>query len=767
MTELLSKDHRILEKGLMEYRPFGVDELGEKIRDVSGVTVRANVEYLEDVIGRLQGSHAGSRAVEELACLLNARIRDPAYHVSPAFLKNPWNSYSYEFVCFLGELCKTLTGDPLFAFHVGQEKFIPPIIQALAQPFSVSQIYKMFPHFGEKFAKGSIHFEVVTVTTHSAILRMKFTEKVYQQFGPYRAACADLICQSSKAGLSAVPERVQHLSAASVKDLTCIADGAEYCEWEFSWEPRSRRRLPWQAAGLLAGAAAFAYLRVQHPQVTLVEAFLVALFPATTLWLAHAWRNLRKEAQARTELIQDQLHVVESRHEELREAHLDREQSTVELRQKIAQLTTLHNAGLIFSSTLDRETVLEHVLKAITHDLHYDCAIIASYDPVRQVQHDARIFGVPDDLEAHVRSIEVPVTDPNGVEGAVFWEGRPTLAKDIRKIWDRLHPLQQHVVSVLKAKSMICVPLKVKDRVIGCLTVYRITEHCVTQGDLDLMVTMANHVAIALDNAAAYREIEELNVGLEAKVHERTAALERSNARLKELDRQKSAFVSIVSHELRTPMMSLKGYVENMLDGLAGRVTEKQRCYLDRAKHNVERLTRMINQLLDLSRIEAGRIELQTGPVSIPELVAEVQESQLALAHEKLISVDAQHPNSLPVLMGDRDKLHQILTNLLHNAIKFTPKGGKIRIESTVLSDGYLQLCVADTGCGVPVYEIDRVFERFYRSDSAPRDARGSGLGLAITKTMVELHGGRIWVESTPGQGSQFFVTLPTEQHPL
>ena len=98
MTELLSKDHRILEKGLMEYRPFGVDELGEKIRDVSGVTVRANVEYLEDVIGRLQGSHAGSRAIEELACLLNARIRDPAYHVSPAFLKNPWNSYSYEFV---------------------------------------------------------------------------------------------------------------------------------------------------------------------------------------------------------------------------------------------------------------------------------------------------------------------------------------------------------------------------------------------------------------------------------------------------------------------------------------------------------------------------------------------------------------------------------------------------------------------------------------------------------------------------------------------
>jgi signal transduction histidine kinase len=175
----------------------------------------------------------------------------------------------------------------------------------------------------------------------------------------------------------------------------------------------------------------------------------------------------------------------------------------------------------------------------------------------------------------------------------------------------------------------------------------------------------------------------------------------------------------------------------------------------------------MINQLLDLSRIEAGRIELQTGPVSIPELVAEVQESQLASAQDKLISVDAHHPHAMPTITGDRDKVHQVLTNLLHNAIKFTPKGGKIRIESTVLSDGCVQLCVADTGCGIPMHEIDRVFEGFYRGDSAPRDARGSGLGLAITKTLVELHGGRIWVESTPGQGSQFFVTLPTEQHPL
>jgi len=287
------------------------------------------------------------------------------------------------------------------------------------------------------------------------------------------------------------------------------------------------------------------------------------------------------------------------------------------------------------------------------------------------------------------------------------------------------------------------------------------------------MVTVASQVAIALDNADAYRQIEALNEGLEAKVRERTTALERlnkelevANERLRELDQLKSTFVSIVSHELRTPMTSIKGYVENMLDGLTGYLTEKQFSYLGRVKYNVERLTRMINDLLDLSRIEAGRVELALRPISLFDLVTEVLESLQALAREKSLILEVRHADLLPMIHGDRDKLHQVLTNLIQNAIKFTPQGGAILVESLVQDDQFVQVSVTDTGCGIRPGDLAKVFEKFYRGESTTTDARGAGLGLAIVKSLVELHGGRIWVDSVPGAGSRFFFIIPIEQTP-
>ncbi len=773
MTELLSKDHPILEKGSMEHRPFGIDLRGENIRDVSGLTVKANVEYLEEAVGRRQGPEAGARAVEQLCQLLNERIRDPSYYVSPTFLKNVWHSYSYEFVCFLGEFCRLLSDNPRFQFHVGREKFISPIMQTLGRPFTVPQIYKMFVHFGEKFAKASLQFEVGAVTDRSAVLRMKFNDRVYQQFGPYRKRCADLICQSAKAALAAVPEQVHHLPAATIKDRTCIADGADYCEWEFTWSPPQPGRSAWPAWGLLVGGAAFAYLRIRYPEMPLVETLALALAPAMALWLASNWRILRKDVKTGEALIQEQLRFVEARHEELREAYLEQEEATVELRKMISQLTTLHRAGLLFSTMLDREALLQKVLETIIHELHYDRAMVTLFDRDRQVSRDARILGVSEEIAAFARSLEVPVTDPESVEGTVLLQGKPILAGTIREVWDRLHPLNQRLAAAAKVKSMISVPLKVKDLVLGALTVDRIQEHSLTQDDVNLMVTVASQVAIALDNADAYRQIEALNEGLEAKVRERTTALERlnkelevANERLRELDQLKSTFVSIVSHELRTPMTSIKGYVENMLDGLTGYLTEKQFSYLGRVKYNVERLTRMINDLLDLSRIEAGRVELALRPVSLLDLVTEVLESLQALAREKSLTLEVRHADLLPMIHGDRDKLHQILTNLIQNAIKFTPPGGAVLVESLVQDDQFVQVSVTDTGCGIRPEDLTKVFEKFYRGESTRTDARGAGLGLAIVKSLVELHGGRIWVDSVPGAGSRFFFIIPIEQTP-
>lgn len=764
---LFPKDRRILEKGLMEFRPFGVNADGRKIRDVSGTTVRANVDYLEETVGRARGAESGAQAVEELVRLLNERLPDPAYHVTPAFLKNVWNSYSYEFLMFLKEFCKDISGEADFQAHVGR-KFISPLIQTLGRPFSVSQIYTMFAYFGDKFVKGSIEYGIGPVTDRSAILRVKFTDHVYRQFGAWRKGCAALSCEAMKSALSTVPRHIHGLPDAVARDLTCIADGDEYCEWELRWNPPPQTQPIWPSAAVLGGTGLglLAYLSLRHPSVTPLEAAALVLVPLAACW-AVLHRTLGHGAQAREALIQEQMMGVEARHEELREAYLDQEHTTVELRRKVLQLTILHRAGLLFGATHDRETVIQNVLRTIVHDLHYDRALLSFYDPARRISHDARLLGAGQELAQAVRMQDVPIADPESLEGTVLLKGRPILVRDLREVWDRIHPLNRQLATDAGARTLIAVPLKVKDRVLGSLMVDRASEHTLNEDDLNLMSTVASQVAIALDNVDAYRQIEELNVGLEAKVRARTLELQAVNEQLQELDRLKSAFVSIVSHELRTPMTSIKGYVENILDGLAGGLTDKQTYYLTRVKLNTERLTRMVNDLLDLSRIEnpdTRRDYLRVAPLSVRDLIADVVESFQPLARERALAVRADRPLSLPFIQGDRDKLLQIFTNLLGNAVKFTPSGGTVLVSTTTDGTGFVTICVSDTGCGIPPHEQIRVFEKFFRGASVSDEARGAGLGLSIAKSLVELHGGRLWLESEPEKGSRFFFSLPVSQ---
>jgi signal transduction histidine kinase len=770
MTELFSRHHRILEKGMMEFRPFGIDAEGRKIRDASGVTVLANVEYLEDLVGEAHGPEAGREAVAELCRRLNERIGDRAYHVTPAFLRNVWNSYSYEFVCYLGEFCVDISGDRDFQFHVGERKLISPIIQTLGRPFSVAQIYRMFPHFGQKFAKGAILFSTGTITDRSAVLRMRYSGHVYRQFGRYRKACAYLICQSSKAALGAFPHLIHSLTPAIITDRACVSEGDDCCEWEFTWTPKEPSSLP----GILIGAALsgmiFTYLRLRHPGLAFSEAGFLSLFPGIVCWLASQARILRGKVGATTVVLQEQIALADNRHEELREAYLEQEQVAVDLKHKVSQLTLLHQTSVMVSSTLERETLIEQALTSIKDNLHFDRVMISFYDSVRRVAHDTRMVGVPDEVASFARSLVTPVSDPGGIEAQLFVQGVPILIADIDEVRSRLHPFTQQLAALSRARTLLAVPLKVKDRIIGSLTVDRLQERSLNEEDLEVMVTVANHLAVALDHAAAYRQIEELNIGLEAKIKERTVALEEvnqellgANSRLQELDQLKSFFVSTVSHELRTPMTSIKGYVENMLEGIAGELTEKQAAYLARIKYNMERLTRMINDLLDLSRIEAKRVGLKVSSLSVPELVLDVMDSLEQLAQDKRITLHVHHHRPLPDIKGDRDKLNQVLTNLVHNAIKFTPAGGRVSISTDVSQAGAVQICVADTGCGIPSHQIQRVFEKFYHADSAPNDARGAGLGLAIVKSLLELHGGTICVESTLGSGCRFQVTLPCD----
>ena len=760
MTDLLSKDHSILERPFMEFRPFGLNDRGEKICDISGVVVQSNVDYMCDYLTRTAGTEAATHALEELCRLLNARLPDRSYHVTPDFLRNIWNSYSYEFVCYLREFCEQLSGDPDFHVNVGTHRKVPPLIQILCRPFSTPQLYKMWPHMGRKYVRDVLEFEVGRVTRRSAVLRMTFTDRALAQFGPYRKRCVDVICLSCKTSIARVQTQLHGTPPATVRDLSCTANGDPYCEWEFTWTPQVRSSIP-LAMWLLVAGGTFAYVHIRWPNVPTIEALGLAAIPASLLW----WMitsHMRQAAKPLQRLIRDQEQVVDARHEELREAYLEQQSTAVTLRRKVNELTTLHRAGLLFSSTFDREELMTNVLDTIVRDLHYDRAMITQFDRTRNVSHDFRVRGMPQEVADFLRTQEVSVTDPDSVEGTVFLRGEPVLTNNIHEIWDRLHPFDQKLIGMVNVKSFITVPLKTHHAVIGSLSVDRTHNQALTQDDLDVLVTLASQVASALDNAQAYREIESLNAGLEARVRERTAELEAANAQLKQMDRLKSKFLAHVSHELRTPLTSIVGFADNMLEGLVGSLNVKQEQYLTRIKANGTRLARMITDLLDLSRVEAGKLVLSFDQISLQTVATDVIEQLLPLAITKHLQIELQSPDPALLVWADPDRLSQILTNLLDNAIKYTPEGGHISVDLSISDHEMARIVVRDNGQGIPPDALPKLFDPFFRVHHQERSqTKGLGLGLAIVKDLVELHGGTIAVHSALDQGTEFSFTIP------
>jgi PAS domain S-box-containing protein len=231
-----------------------------------------------------------------------------------------------------------------------------------------------------------------------------------------------------------------------------------------------------------------------------------------------------------------------------------------------------------------------------------------------------------------------------------------------------------------------------------------------------------------------------------------------------EADRAKTEFVSMVSHELRTPMTSIKGYTDLMLMESVGPLTDPQEKFLSIVRNNVDRLTMLVDDLLDISRIESGRLDLAPEPMSLQEAVARVVTSMKARANEKGILLRSELSPDLPMVRADPDRLAQILTNLVGNACQYTPSGGEVVVVAQSRG-AEVHVCVRDTGIGISAADRDKIFDRFFRADSPEvQGTPGTGLGLPIVKSLVQMHGGEIWVESTPGEGSRFTFTLPTDQ---
>lgn len=350
-----------------------------------------------------------------------------------------------------------------------------------------------------------------------------------------------------------------------------------------------------------------------------------------------------------------------------------------------------------------------------------------------------------------------------GVAGIVAQSGEPCLLPDARRD-ERYRQGELYTDPVV---SLLCLPIKNGGQVIGVLNLSHSEPGTFDANTQRVLTIIASQAAHALVNARLFAQTQNMNRVLESKVAARTRELQELNTSLLEANRQlekanrlKSTFLASMSHELRTPLNAIIGFSGVILKGIDGPLNQRFTEDVSAIHQNAKYLLGLITNILDYSRMEVGKIEIRREPFDLKKLIAESVSTMRSLIYERDLTISASLPPDLSPVPGDPQKVKQVLQNLLSNAIKFTEKG-KISISVQALEDR-VQVAVRDTGTGLPPQEKARIFEEFVQLGSPVNSReRGAGLGLTICKTLVEAHGGKIWVESELGAGSTFHFTLP------
>lgn len=423
-----------------------------------------------------------------------------------------------------------------------------------------------------------------------------------------------------------------------------------------------------------------------------------------------------------------------------------------ELDKRMTGLYTLHNIGHAVSTTLDREEIFRRIKAPFIFKLGFSKGLVILKEK-GEVTCKVRVGYKQKDLDKIISQLK-----EKEIMEKILKEKGLCLVTTIEETKEQ----ERELAEIFDAPSFALVPIVTKEESIGFILGGNDSAYGrITEDDAELLSILANQISQALENARLYEEIWDSHQKLEMRIKERTRELAKANEELIRYNKMKSEFVSAVSHELRTPLTSIKGYAAILIEGKLGEVTPAIKERLEKINKHSDTLTKMVNDMLDISRIESGKVEMKFEKLEVKDVVDGVVDMITPQIREKDLKLEIEIPAKVSSMSADNTQIERVFINLLSNAIKFTPSGGKIGIKAKE-EDKFIEIEISDTGSGISEEELPRIFDEFFRCENPiNREVKGTGLGLSLVKRIVEAHGGKIGVKSTLHKGTTFNFTLP------
>lgn len=422
-----------------------------------------------------------------------------------------------------------------------------------------------------------------------------------------------------------------------------------------------------------------------------------------------------------------------------------------ELDKRLIGLNALQKISRQITTTLDANEIFNRLDKSLAADLGFERILILMVDENKGLRCRLQI------------GFSKEFTD----QTIVHLAKEPSLLNDLKEghPFSSLTSTKQHkekISSLFGIEHFLLNPILTQDGFIGLLFIgNRSPEALITEGDEELISILANQIGQSLENTLLFEQVYRSHQELEFKVQERTKQLASALEEVQRISKNKSDFVSAVSHELRTPLTSIKGYASILMTGKIGDIPPQVKDRLEKINKHSDNLVKFINDLLDISRIESGRVEMKLIQHNVPSLIDNIRDLLTPQMKDKNIQFKAEIPGDISDLFVDISQVERVFINLLSNAVKFTPLGGTIAISAQPQND-FILFEISDTGIGIKEEDVPKLFNQFYRIDNeVNRNVKGTGLGLSLVKNIVEAHKGKIWVTSKVNGGTTFHFTLP------